>query len=150
MHVWGSLRPNSTLWPPRTRAGPSLCAHAMYTCSFTINGSKALFRVMKGALNAACDDRPSATHELRLRPGRAARSAGIVWCDTSSSATRAERARADSINISSGCRLEHHSRRAARCWFQVTPECPTHGCGNRLTGIGYGASLRHAGGVLAV
>ena len=47
MHVWGPLRPNSTLWPPRTRAGPSLCAHAMYTCSFTINGSKALFRVMK-------------------------------------------------------------------------------------------------------
>ena len=48
---------------------------------------------------ASRDDRPSATHELRLRPGRAARSAGIVWCDTSSSATRAERARVDRINI---------------------------------------------------
>ena len=95
------------------------------------------------------DDRPSATHELSLRSGRAALSAGIAWCNMASSAARSERARAEIINMSSGCRLEHHLWRMARCRFQVTPECLTHSCGIRPSAIGYSTSLRHAGGVLA-
>ena len=137
---------------PSGRHGPERglpCALTQCTRGHYRKWIEGPLRVMKGALHTACDDRPSATHELSLRSGRAALSAGIAWCNMASSAARSERARAEIINMSSGCRLEHHLWRMARCRFQVTPECLTHSCGIRPSAIGYSTSLRHAGGVLA-